>query len=166
MTLFASAYCSWVASLVRLLFRTTLFSFFVCSLLRVSAEIHSFCWVFFISRTSSRPCLFYNVATGCRHACFFPVEGLDEDNRCCKRRVGMSLVSPRSCHILVLLCTPLVFIFNFNLACIRWWSDMVDLFLGSMVWCYPSCGLFCVGIRCLRCDTVGIWNTKFNCICS
>ncbi|KAK2139273.1 hypothetical protein NP493_6557g00002 [Ridgeia piscesae] len=48
-------YSSWAvafAALVRLLLIAPFFSFLTCTLLRVSAEIPSFCWYFFFPRTS------------------------------------------------------------------------------------------------------------------
>ena len=76
-TLFLTAYCSWAAAfaaLAQLLFSTAFFSFLACTLLRVSAEIHSFYCFFFFSQdflTCAGPCLHDMLPLGVNVHVFF-----------------------------------------------------------------------------------------------
>ena len=125
--LFASVYYSCAvafAALVRLLLIAPFFSFLTCTLLRVSAEIQSFCWYFFFPRTSLHVLVHISlICCHCVSMSMFP-----SSRRSCRasylfltisRRVSVVSLSCRKSTlycVLVLLLTSLFFSFIFILA--------------------------------------------------
>ncbi|KAK2190215.1 hypothetical protein NP493_87g11017 [Ridgeia piscesae] len=125
--LFASVYSSCAvafAALVRLLLIARFFSFLTCTLLRVSAEIQSFCWYFFFPRTSLHVLVHISlICCHCVSMSMFP-----SSRRSCRasylfltvsRKVSVVTLSFRKSTlycVLVLLLTSLFFSFIFILA--------------------------------------------------
>ncbi|KAK2173967.1 hypothetical protein NP493_840g01043 [Ridgeia piscesae] len=146
LTLFASVYSSCAvafAALVRLLLIASFFSFLTCTLLRVSAEIQSFCWYFFFPRTSLHVLVHISlICCHCVSMSMFP-----SSRRSCMasylfltvtRKVSVVTLSFRKSTmycVLVLLLTSLFFSFIFILATTRWWSEAASAPLCTLTPC-------------------------------
>ncbi|KAK2181500.1 hypothetical protein NP493_394g01015 [Ridgeia piscesae] len=144
--LFASVYSSCAvafAALVRLLLIALFFSFLTCTLLRVSAEIQSFCWYFFFPRTSLHVLIHISlICCHCVSRSMFP-----SSRRSCSasylfltvsRKVSVVSLSFRKSTlycVLVLLLTSLFFSFIFILASTRWWSEAASAPLCTLTSC-------------------------------
>ena len=130
--LFASVYSSCAvafAALVRLLLIAPFFSFLTCTLLRVSAEMQSFCWYSFFPRTSLH--VLVHISLICCH-CVSMSMLFPSSRRSCRasylfltvsRKVSVVSLSFRKSTlycVLVLLLTSLFFSFIFIMASTRW----------------------------------------------
>ena len=144
--LFASIYSSCAVAfvaLVRRLLIAPFFSFPTCTLLTVSAEIQSFCWYFFFSRTSLHVLVHISlICCHCVSMSMFP-----SSRRSCRtsylfllvsRKVSVVTLSFRKSTlycVLVLLLTSLFFSFVFVLARTRWWSEAGSARLRTLTYC-------------------------------
>ena len=133
--LFASAFCFWaaaLAALVRLLFIAPFFSFLICTLLIVSAEIHSLFWHFCFPRISLHGVsmfIFSSQRRPCRGSYLLLIVS---------RNVSVTSLSFRKStlyFVLVLLFISLFFSFSFILASNRWWSESVSAPLCTLTSC-------------------------------
>ena len=132
--LFASVYSSCtaaLAALVRLLLIPPFFSFLICTLLTVSAEIQCFCWYFFFPRTSLHV-LVHNslICCHCVSMSMFPSSKRSYRasffSHCKSEKVSVVTLSFRKSTlycVLMLFLTSLFFSFIFILASTRWWFE-------------------------------------------